>query len=149
NASGKGSIDMAPGIYYMDGGGFSFTGQGNLTAPGVMIFNAPKSNSDVVNIQGSGSINLTPMPTGIYQGISVWQQRSSTNTMSVAGNGNSVMRGTFYVAGGTLSVTGNGLNNVMGSQYISNLLVLGGNGSVNVDWTAGDTPRQRILRLVE
>lgn len=147
--SGQASLILAPGIYYMDGGGFSFTGQGNLTAVGVMIVNAPKSNSDVVNINGSGTIILSPMTDGIYAGISIWQVRSSKNTVYIAGNGASSMSGTFYVAGGTLNVTGNGDNNVIGAQYISNLLVLGGNGNVNVVWNADQTPRQRILRLVE
>src|SRR5437667_3596854 len=39
NVSGKGSLTLTPGIYYMDGGGFSMSGQGNLYAAGVMIFN--------------------------------------------------------------------------------------------------------------
>ena len=40
SVSGQVSLQMAPGIYYMEGGGFSFTGQGNLEASGVMIVNA-------------------------------------------------------------------------------------------------------------
>ena len=147
--SGQASLNMAPGIYYMNGGGFSFTGQGSLNAQGVMIVNNPFSNSDVVNINGSGSVILTPLTDGIYAGISIWQTRSSTNTVYVAGNGGQTITGTFYVAGGTLNVTGNGANNVIGAQYISDLLVLGGNGTVNVVWNADQTPRQRILRLVE
>ena len=147
--SGQATLNMAPGIYYMNGGGFSFTGQGSLNAQGVMIFNAPQSNSDVVNINGSGSVILTPITTGIYAGISIFQERSSTNTVYVAGNGGQTVTGTFYVAGGTLNVTGNGANNVIGAQYISDLLTLGGNGTVNVVWNADQTPRQRILRLVE
>jgi hypothetical protein len=36
-----GNLTLASGIYYMDGGGFSFSGTGSLTADGVMIVNAP------------------------------------------------------------------------------------------------------------
>ena len=36
------TLIMNPGIYYMDGGGFSLSGQANLTATGVMIYNAPQ-----------------------------------------------------------------------------------------------------------
>src|SRR5262249_34884437 len=71
--SGQTSLTMNPGIYYMDGGGFSFSGGGNLTANGVMIFNAPKSNSDVITIGGSGTIILTPPTTGMYAGITLFQ----------------------------------------------------------------------------
>src|SRR5262249_34212087 len=98
--SGQASLNMAPGIYYMDGGGFSFTGQGNLNAPGVMVVNTPKTSSDRININGLGAINLSPPTTGIYQGISLWQQRSSTNEIDVGGNGGSTMTGTFYAQHG-------------------------------------------------
>src|SRR5262249_17933553 len=129
--------------------GFSFTGQGNLNANGVMIFTAPQSNTDVININGLGSINFSPPTDGIYQGISLFQQRSSANTITVSGNGTSSMTGTFYAAHGTLSVTGNGGNDVIGSQYISYNVVLGGGGNFRVDWKIDLVARTRIINLVE
>jgi hypothetical protein len=75
--------------------------------------------------------------------------RSSTNTISVTGNGGSSMTGTFYTAHGALNVTGNGTNDVIGSQYISNTLSVNGNGSFQVAWNANLVGRVRIIRLVE
>jgi Flp pilus assembly protein TadG len=147
--SGQASLNLAPGIYYMDGGGFSFTGLGNLTAPGVMIVNAPHSNSDRININGNGAINLSPPTSGIYTGISLWQIRSSTNEVDVSGNGGSQMTGTFYAQHGLLKVTGNGGNDVLGSQYISYDVNLGGNGVFTVVWSQQATARTRIINLVE
>jgi hypothetical protein len=147
--SGKAGLNMAPGIYYMQGGGFSFTGQGNLTAPGVMIVNDPKSNADRININGNGAVNLSAPSTGIYKGISLWQIRSSTNTVEISGNGGTQMTGTFYAQHGTLKVTGNGGNDVLGSQYISWNVNLGGNGSWLVRWQPQPTARTRVLYLVE
>jgi hypothetical protein len=149
SVSGQASLYMNPGIYYMAGGGFSFTGQGDLNANGVMIVNLPSSNSDVININGQGSINLSPMTTGIYRGISLWQQRSSANTIDITGNGSSTISGTFYTAHGTLKVTGNGAQDVLGSQYISYDMKVNGNGSFKVDWDPNLVARVRILRLVE
>ena len=94
SVSGQGSLIMNPGVYYMSGGGFSFTGQGNLTATGVMIVNLPRSNSDKININGTGAIRLSPMLLGLYRGISLWQQRSSTNEIAITGNGTSQITGT-------------------------------------------------------
>jgi Flp pilus assembly protein TadG len=148
-ASGQGSVIMQPGVYYMDGGGFTFTGQGNLQAQGVVIFNAPKSNSDNISINGTGSISFSPPTTGLYQGISLWQQRSANNTLYVSGNGGSSMTGTFYTANGTLNVTGNGTNDVIGSQYISYNLTVNGNGGFNVAWNANQTAKTRYITLVE
>jgi len=147
--SGQGTLIMMPGIYYMDGGGFSFTGQGSLQAEGVMIVNDPKSNSDNISITGTGSIKLTPMTTGIYSGISLWQRRSATNTLYVDGNGGNVMTGTFYAPNGLLNVTGNGSNDVIGSQYISKDLKVSGNGSFKVNWKPDQVAKTRILTLVE
>ena len=147
--SGQATLNMNPGIYYMDGGGFSFTGQGNLNASGVMIFNEPNSNSDIININGTGSINISPPTTGIYRGISLFQERSSTNTISITGNGGSSMTGTFYAAHGTLGVTGNGTNDVIGSQYITYDLTVNGNGGFAVDWSANLAAPTRIINLVE
>ena len=150
SASG-GDIRMAPGIYYMDGGGFSLSGQAQLTGTGVMIFNAPTANSDTISMSGGGNVFLTPMTTGPYQGISLFQTRESTAALSVSGSSGAsmVISGTFYAAGATLNVTGNGTQQTIGSQYISNTLVLGGNGSYAVNWNAADTPGSRELQLVE
>jgi hypothetical protein len=143
-----GDLTLAPGIYYMDGGGFSFSGTGSLTANGVMIVNAPKSNSDVVNITGTGTINLSPMTTGIYQGISLWQTRTSTNTLTVSGGGAGSVTGTFYAQHGTLKVSGGGGSSV-GSQYISWDVTLTGNGNFGIVWSPDAVAPEKDFQLVE
>jgi hypothetical protein len=149
SVSGQATLNMQPGIYYMDGGGFSFTGQGSLNAPGVMIVNAPKSSSDIINVNGNGAVNLSPPTTGTYAGISLWQARSSTNNIDVTGNGTSTMSGTFYTAHGTLNVSGNGATDVLGSQYISYNLKVNGGGNFSVNWDANLVGRVRYIGLVE
>jgi hypothetical protein len=143
-----GDLTLAPGIYYMDGGGFSFSGTGSLMAEGVMIVNAPQSNSDTVGITGTGTINLSPMTTGLYQGISLWQTRASTNTLTVSGGGGGSVTGTFYAQHGTLKVSGGGGSSV-GSQYISWDVVLSGNGNFSIDWSPPAVAPEKDLQLVE
>jgi carbon monoxide dehydrogenase subunit G len=144
-----GSLTLAPGIYYMDGGGFGFSGTGNLTAAGVMIVNMPKNNADTISITGSGVIDISPMTTGIYAGISIWQQRSSTNTITVSGGGaGSTMTGTFYAQHGTLKVSG-GNSAGIGSQYISWDLTITGSAAMNVIYHPATVAPVRILQLVE
>jgi len=146
--SGQGNLNMAPGIYYMDGGGFSFTGQGSLLAQGVMIFNAPTKSSDVVDISGTGSIIMSPPQDGIYKGLTLFQDRESTNTMSVSGGGYMDITGTFYCANGTLKVSGGGDSHV-GSQYISRYLNIVGNGGLRIDYDPTQAIPRRILQLIE
>jgi hypothetical protein len=146
-----GTVNMAPGVYYMQGGGFKIGGQANLNGTGVMIFNDPQSNSDVLSIAGSGSIVLSPPLTGPYQGVLLFQNRSATAPVSVTGSAGTTMTitGTFYAAAATLAVSGNGNQQTIGSQYISYDLSLTGNGSYYCSWTPDLTPGIRELKLVE
>jgi hypothetical protein len=93
--SGKGKVVLDPGIYYMDGGGFTFTGQGGMDAYGVLLVNAPQSNTDVLTINGNDSISFSPPTSGPYTGISLWQTRTATNTIYENGNSSSSISGIF------------------------------------------------------
>ena len=150
--SGKGNIFLNPGIYYMKGG-FSFGGQGSLTGYNVMIYNDPQSNSDTISLSGQGAITLTPPDSGPYQGICLFQSRTSTYqpVCSVTGSGTAPLSitGTFYIPKANLNVTGNGTQDTIGSQYISDTLTLGGNGHFNVDWDPAVVPGIREVWLVE
>jgi Flp pilus assembly protein TadG len=148
--TGKASVTLLPGIYYMDGGGFSFGGQGNLTANGVMIYTDPKQPSDSINITGSGggSVTLTPPTTGLYQGLTLFQNRNATNTVSISGNGGFYVTGTFYAANALINVNGGGAGQI-GSQFISRFLELGGNGALNIDYNPAQAIPRRVWGLVE
>ena len=148
--TGQANVTMLPGVYYMDGGGFSMTGQGNLLANGVMIYNAPKGPSDVINISGSngGSVTMTPPTSGLYKGLTLFQERSATQDLSVSGNGGFFVTGTFYAAGALMNITGNGAGQI-GSQYISNLLDINGAGALAIDYDVNQVIPRRILGLVE
>jgi Flp pilus assembly protein TadG len=151
NITGQSDVVLHPGVYYMKGGGFNWGGQGTLTGHGVMIYNAPESTSDKINISGSGNCSLSPPATGPYQGMCLFQDRTSAAPVGVTGSQGAQMTisGTFYAANADLSVSGNGAQQTIGSQYISRNLVLSGNGSYSVSWSPNATPGIRDLRLVE
>jgi Putative Flp pilus-assembly TadE/G-like len=150
------SANSAGGIYYLEGSGFTSNGASVTMDPntsgGVMLYNAPTngSNSQGISIAGSasGTVNLSGLTSGIYAGILLWQDRTSNVNMSVTGNGNFSLSGTFYAADANLTVAGNGSVTV-GSQYISRTLTVNGNGSINVNYTDNGTARTRIVCLVE
>jgi hypothetical protein len=150
SASGTANIFLAPGVYYMQGGGFSFSGQGSLTALGVMIYNAPgNGNSGGVSVTGSGVINVSGPTSGVYQGLTFWQDRTSTVTATISGGAGSSITGTFYFASALLNVSGGAGNNNLGSQYISYDLNITGSGTMNVQWTPYTVARRRMITLVE
>jgi len=92
---------------------------------------------------------MTPPTSGIYQGMTFFQDRTSTTPLSISGGGGMYITGTFYAAGAMLNIQGSGVNNTIGSQYISYDLTLGGNGNLTIDYTAAPKPRTRVLTLVE
>jgi hypothetical protein len=151
SVSGSASLTLQSGIYYMDGGGFSFSGQGSLTGNGVMIYNDPgNGNSGGISVTGQGSINLTAPTSGVYQGLTFFQDRTSTVTGNVQGAGGATnITGTFYFAGALLNVSGNGGVVNLGSQYISYDLGISGNGSINIEWTPSGVATKRSIYLVE
>jgi hypothetical protein len=147
NIAGQANVTLNPGIYYMKGGGFSDTGQGSLTGNGVMIYNDNGGGS--INIAGNGQVSLSPITSGPYQGITLFQDRSSSAGISVTGNGNMSISGTFYAAGATLNITGNGTGNNIGSQYVSYDLNLTGNGEIDITYESSSAPLVRVFGLVE
>ena len=151
SASGTASLTLAPGIYYMDGGGFSFSGQGSLIGQGVMIYNATgNGNAAGIGVTGQGTVNVTGMTGGLYQGMTFFQDRTSNVTGNISGSsGTTSITGTFYFAGALLNITGNGGVVNLGSQYISKDLTLGGNGNININWTPDTVARKRSIYLVE
>ncbi|HEX4591629.1 MAG TPA: hypothetical protein VH120_16955, partial [Gemmataceae bacterium] len=149
-ATSTASIVMAPGIYYMDGGGFQFTSSGSLTATGVMIYNAPNNASDAVTINGSGPINLSGPTSGLYQGITVFVDRTQDVPVNVQGNGSqTVISGTFYDAGGLISLAGNGGVTNMQSQFICRAMDISGNGDITIAWAPQLVAQKRFIGLVE
>jgi len=149
SVSNGASLTMLPGIYYISGGGFNFSGNGSLTANGVLICNEPSISLDDINIAGSGQITMSPMTTGIYQGITLWQDRTSTNPINVTGEGETNITGTIYAACAKLNVTCNGSDDTLGSQHICCDLHVSGNGSCKVNYTQNSVGNARVIELVE
>lgn len=143
--AGNAIVTMSPGIYYMQGGGFSVSGNARLVGSGVMIFNDNGGGS--INIAGNGSVALSPPTSGTYQGVSIFQDRATATTVNIAGNGSMSIAGTFYAAAATLNVSGNGDN--IGSQYVSRDLSITGNGTVKLIYSNTSSAKARLLSLVE
>jgi len=147
--SSQDAVTMQPGIYYLDNCGFSFSGQGSLIANQVMIYNDPNNgNSANISITGQGVVQMSPPTTGTYMGVLVFQKRTATVPINVAGSGHYQVGGTFYAANALVSVSGNG-DSYIGSQYISKQLDLGGTGGLRIDYTASVHPGQRIIQMAE
>jgi hypothetical protein len=79
----------------------------------------------------------------------LFQERSSNKQVSITGQGNMNMSGTFYAAAAKVSITGQGgYTNTIGSQWIAWQLYVTGSGSFTVNYNGQATP-VRNIQLVE
>jgi hypothetical protein len=143
-----GTVTMAPGIYYMDHGGFSMS-NGTLTGTGVMIYNDPTPGSgQKVSLTG-GSWNLTAPTSGTYQGMVIFQARGAGSTsVDITGPGTCNLIGAVYAKSSPVNVTGSG-GATIGSLFVSDTLKVTGAGSFTVDWNGHPRAGVRDIRLVE
>jgi Putative Flp pilus-assembly TadE/G-like len=146
--TGNITATLQPGIYYMEGGGFSATGNINITGAGVMIYNAPSTSSDVISLTGNTVLNLSPMTTGTYAGLTIFQSRTSTAPVSLVGNSGSSITGTIYAAAAAVDITGNS-NTDIGSQFISSTLDIIGNTAFKVGGPEATVASTREVGIVE
>jgi hypothetical protein len=144
HVSGTASVTLQPGTYYLQGGGLSVSGNGMLTGNGVLIYNAPSTSGDIISLTGNGKVTLSPQASGAYQGITLFQARTSAVPVSITGNGGLAITGAIYAAGAVVNVTGNGGLNAQGlpidqaaTEVIASDMRLSGNGSIAVGQPVG------------
>jgi hypothetical protein len=111
--SGNGVLTMNPGIYAIEGGGFTVSGNGAVTATGVMIYNAgskyPSTGGTfgAINLSGNGKFTLSAPTTGIYAGLGIFQSRDNTQAINLSGNNITGITGSIYAADAELVLSGN------------------------------------------
>src|SRR5262249_31757218 len=100
NLSRQAILTLMPRLYYLQGGGLTLSGPASLVGSGVTIYNAPggAKTGDAISITGNGTVNLTPPTSGTYKGIAIFQDRTATSTVKIAGNGLVVIGGVIYAA---------------------------------------------------
>lgn len=143
--SGSASVVLSPGSYYINGGGISLSGPSGISGSGVFIYNTGGG----INLSGTGAITLSPMTTGTYAGLTVFQDRASTTGATMSGGSNFNLTGTYYFPAAPLTLSGTSGVAVMGAQLISKTLTFSGTAGIDVKYSAGSVARKSSLALVE
>jgi hypothetical protein len=147
-----------PGIYFIQGGGLSVSGNSSVTmvsgnTAGVMLYNDWQNSTDSINLAGTGSLVLAPPSSGAYQGMTIFQKRGTSTTpapaLTVVGSGNVNITGTIYAAYSDVTLTGVSGNNFVAGQIIADSVTATGNGTMNVDANGQPTAKARTFGLVE
>src|SRR5262249_41239120 len=132
--SGSGRLILNPGIYVLAGGGLAVTGSGSINGDGVMLYNAGSNYTSGASnpsfggltLSSSGNLPPTPMTSGTYAGVLIFQARDNTRALSLSGNGTTLEGGVIYARNAMLALSG---NTTVKCPLVVNQLQLTGNAA--------------------
>jgi Flp pilus assembly protein TadG len=142
----QGVANLQPGIYIIgpststSNAAFTVGSGAKVNGDGVMLY----IRRGTIKITSSGTnFNVYPPDPSrdffpgatTYAGMSIFQSRSSTDTVKYSVNGDVVMHGTFYYPSSSLNVS-SGLNNDI-ARLVTNQIKFTGNGTITVHWQPG------------
>jgi hypothetical protein len=131
--SGNAKLTLGGGIYIIEGGGLSVSGNASISGSSVTIFNAGSNYPSTggtygsIALSGNGSYSLTPPNSGTYAGVVIFQPRDNTRALTISGNA-SVITGTIFAPAAALSESGNAQLN---ASIDVDMLSISGNGVAN------------------
>jgi hypothetical protein len=134
SATGNASLTLSPGLYLIEGGGFTVTGNASVTGTGVTIYNTGSNypnaggNFGGITLSANGSFSLSAAASaanGAYPGIVIFQAHANTRALALGGNAAAGIAGTIYAPAAQVIVSGNAQLN--GALDV-NKLTLSGNG---------------------
>lgn len=155
SASGGETIELRSGVYILRAG-MGGTGNANFTnaSGGVFIFNTtadyPNGSSggcSSLRLTGNATSSLSPMTTGAYAGLLIYQDPACAATMTITGNGSATASGTIYLPNAQFVLNGNNAT-LTGSQLVAKTIDIQ-NGSISVAFAAGTTAQPVLPRLSE
>jgi hypothetical protein len=148
SVAGTDVVTLQPGLYIMDGGGFSLSGSGSVVGNQSTIFNTNATTwAGDVSLAGAGPVTLSPPATGTYTGISLFQSRALTNRVSLSSNATTNISGTIYAPNADVRVTGNG-GGCVGGSIIAKTIDFRGSGGFEIRHSK-DRPKLPDVCLVE
>jgi hypothetical protein len=108
--AGSSNVTFNPGMYVLNGGGFTVTSSGTLSGSHVTFFNTGQSGytPGAINFGGSETLLFSAPINGSYQGMLFVQDRNLSYTADnkVSGSSASSFTGTFYFPSTTMTFTG-------------------------------------------
>lgn len=125
SVGGQAVLTLNPGTYILKNG-LSVGGGATLSGSGVTLY----LTSNTVSIAGGGIVNLTAPISGTYQGITIFQSRSDTSTMSLVGGTSQFIDGAVYAAGAELDYTGGATGSSLSTMLVANTIVFVGNSNI-------------------
>jgi hypothetical protein len=151
----KATLNLAPGIYVVDGEGLKITG-GDMYANGVMFY---IKGTGVVDLEGNGTMQITPIDpehytypagTSVYEGVTFFQDSASDTNKTVSklvGTNNLSLQGTLYFRNNEIDISGT--SDGLGNQLIADSINISGNSTVRINYDGRNPAAGNTVFLVQ
>ncbi len=139
---GNNDAVFGAGVYTLRGEGLKITGNGTVTGDDVTFY----IDEGEVELTGTGDMNFTAPKTGDYAGVLIFQNRTLTSTVKLAGNAIADSWGAVYALSAEISLVGNTSTSF---QFISDTFSMSGNATITINFDGGFQGIAPAMRLVE
>jgi uncharacterized delta-60 repeat protein len=143
--SGNIAVTLQSGIYYLTGGGLNVSSSAAVTGTGVLLYftGLTGTNPTSIKLAGNANVTLTPLTSGAYRGIVIFQDRTSNAAIQITGKAALNTTGTVYAPGATVTLSGTDstdspIHTSLGSEWIVADLVLGSNAHFTITANANN-----------
>jgi hypothetical protein len=105
NLTFQNTVNLAPGVYVVDGGTLKFNANANITGSGVTFF---LTNGATLDMNGGAQVNLTAPTSGPYSGLVFYGDRTQPTAVNkINGNSSSQITGAIYFPSQEVDFLGN------------------------------------------
>jgi len=137
------SVTFQPGVYILNGGGLSVSGNSTIQGTGVTFYNTAQGKYSYapVTLTG-GTLGFLNAPTsGPTEGILFFQDRTITpksgkSTNVIAGSSNLNFTGTFYFPTTDLTFSGGGQVSANYTIFVARTITVGGNTTLSANFSS-------------
>ena len=127
----SGEIALDPGVYILRGGQIKLGGNGSLTGEGVTLFLMEGAE---FTVNANQVVKLSPPEDGDYAGITIYQERGNSETLTLNGGADSLVSGVVYAPDAHIFYAGNSTTTTDGClRMVGGTIEMAGNSGVNFD----------------
>ncbi|WP_283811026.1 MULTISPECIES: pilus assembly protein TadG-related protein [Bradyrhizobium] len=148
------TLNLSPGIYYLDGASLSVAGNATITGSGVtLVFTGSGSDWGTASIGSNAIIDLTAPTSGATKGIVMYGDRNmpAGTSFNLTGGGTQNFGGAIYLPKANLSFSGGNGTSTSCTKIIADTLTFTGTSNLQVNCSSLGTATigSQTAQLVE
>lgn len=133
------TLNLDPGIYYLDGANLNVAGNATITGTGVtLVFTGSGSSWGTASIGSNANVTLTAPTTGSTQGIAIYGDRNMPvgTAFNLTGGGTQNFGGAIYLPKANLNFAGGNGTTTSCTKIIADTLTFSGTSNLEVNCSA-------------